>query len=173
MPLACLWNRHRLERHVDGALSARAAHSVAAHVDRCVACRREVERLNRLRTLVHGARPEPTDPDWASFWPGIQAGIMTQAPKPVSDGWWLPLWKPFWGHPRLVFGGVLVSVLTAVLMLWPSPPVSVPTAMATPVVVQDVAATDPERSVMVYSSPDDDVTVIWVFNSDDDRDDQS
>jgi hypothetical protein len=32
------------------------------------------------------------------------------------------------------------------------------------VVVQDVSSADPNRSVMVYSSPDDDVTVIWIFN---------
>jgi len=30
--------------------------------------------------------------------------------------------------------------------------------------VQDVSTSDPNRSVMVYSNPDDDVTVIWVFN---------
>jgi hypothetical protein len=36
--------------------------------------------------------------------------------------------------------------------------------MAAPVQVQDVSTTDPSRSVMVYSNPDDDVTVIWVFN---------
>jgi hypothetical protein len=36
--------------------------------------------------------------------------------------------------------------------------------LAAPVVVQDVSSADPDRSVMVYSSPDDDVTVIWVFN---------
>ena len=30
--------------------------------------------------------------------------------------------------------------------------------------VQEVSSADPDRSVMVYSSPDDDVTVIWVFN---------
>ena len=27
-----------------------------------------------------------------------------------------------------------------------------------------VSTADPDRSVMVYSNPDDDVTVIWVFN---------
>ena len=36
--------------------------------------------------------------------------------------------------------------------------------LAAPVMVQDVSTDDPNRSVMVYSSPDDDVTVIWVFN---------
>jgi hypothetical protein len=37
-------------------------------------------------------------------------------------------------------------------------------AVASPVQVQDVSTTDPDRSVMVFSNPDDDVTVIWVFN---------
>ena len=39
--------------------------------------------------------------------------------------------------------------------------------LAAPVVVQDVASADPDRSVMVYSDPDRGpdrgVTVIWVF----------
>jgi hypothetical protein len=32
------------------------------------------------------------------------------------------------------------------------------------VVVQDVSTADPDHSVMVYSNPDDEMTVIWVFN---------
>jgi hypothetical protein len=38
-------------------------------------------------------------------------------------------------------------------------------AFASQVNVQDVSADDPSRSVMVYSSRDPGVTVIWVFNS--------
>ncbi|MGH7386313.1 MAG: hypothetical protein ACREKG_14140 [Candidatus Rokuibacteriota bacterium] len=90
--------------------------------------------------------------------------IATETPRPVREAWWLPFWRPVWGHPRMVLGGVVVSMLAVTLVLWPSAPVTTPSALAA-VVVQDVSTTDPDRSVMVYSNPDDDVTVIWVFNS--------
>jgi hypothetical protein len=41
----------------------------------------------------------------------------------------------------------------------------VPLAFAGPVVVQDVGTSDPERTVMVYSTPDQALTVIWLFPS--------
>ena len=81
----------------------------------------------------------------------------------ARDPWWLPFWKPVWGHPRVALGGLVISGLAAALVLWPSAETT-KAAMAAPVQVQDVSTTDPSRSVMVYSNPDDDVTVIWVFN---------
>jgi len=57
----------------------------------------------------------------------------------------------------------VVSSLAVALVLWPSAETTT-AAIAAPVQVQDVSTTDPSRSVMVYSNPDDDVTVIWVFN---------
>ena len=61
----------------------------------------------------------------------------------------------------------MAGVLAAVLLLWPLPGREgrVPLAWAGPVVVQDVGTPDPERSVMVYSSPDQALTVIWLFSS--------
>jgi hypothetical protein len=102
------------------------------------------------------------DPGWSGFWPSVRARIPRQTPHPVRESWWLPFWKPVWGHPRVALGSVVVSTLAAALVLWPSPQAT--KAVAAPVQVQDVSTADPDRSVMVYSSPDDDVTVIWVFN---------
>lgn len=162
--LGCLWNRPRLERLVDGALGARPQRAATAHVARCEGCGREVERLRRLRDLVQRAEPRVLDPDWSGFWLGIRTRIANEAPRPVREPWWLPFWKPVWGHPRVALGGVVVSSLAASLVLWSGPQVTVPRALAAPVMVQDVSTADPDRSVMVYSNPDEDVTVIWVFN---------
>ena len=162
--LGCLWNRPRLERLVDGALDPRGSRATAAHLVRCRRCEGEVERLHRLRRLIRGADLQVADPDWSGFWPAVRARIATEAPRPVREAWWLPFWKPVWGHPRVALGSLAVSSLAAAMVLWPSAPVTVPRAVAAPVVVQDVSTADPDRSVMVYSSPDDDVTVIWVFN---------
>ena len=78
----------------------------------------------------------------------------------------MPVWKPFWGHPRLALGGTLAGGLAVALALWPAGEAQVPAAWAAPVVVQDVGTVDPDRSVMVYSSPEHDLTVIWVFTPD-------
>ncbi|MGH7375744.1 MAG: hypothetical protein ACREJY_16130 [Candidatus Rokuibacteriota bacterium] len=160
--LGCLWNRRRLEGFVDGALGSRAGRMAAEHVSGCARCRSEVERLGRLRLLVRCAHAEPADPDWSGFWPSVRTRIARETPQPVRESWWLPFWKPVWGHPRVALGSVAVSTLAAALVLWPSPQAI--KAVAAPVQVQDVSTADPDRSVMVYSSPDDDVTVIWVFN---------
>jgi len=160
--LGCLWNRRRLEGFVDSALGSRAERMTAGHVSGCASCRIEMERLRRLRVLIRSAHAEVTDPDWSGFWPSVRTRIARETPNPVREAWWLPFWKPVWGHPRVAFGGVAVSTLAAALVLWPSPQAT--KAVTAPVQVQDVSTADPNRSVMVYSSPDDDVTVIWVFN---------
>lgn len=166
--LGCLWNRPRLERLVDGALRPRAGRAATSHASRCPRCGGEVEQLTRLRLLVRSAAPDVTDPEWAGFWPALRVRIASEVPRPVHESWWLPFWKPVWGHPRVALGSLMVSSLALGLVLWSSTPVT----LGAPVVVQDVSSADPDRSVMVYSSQEDDVTVIWVFNPGE-QDDQS
>jgi anti-sigma factor RsiW len=162
---ACLWNRSRLERYADGALSPKMTRSVKMHLGHCRDCLRSVERLIQLETLVRSAVPEPSEPDWTGFWAGIQTRVLSEAPRPMEDPWWLPFWRPFWGHPRLAVSGAMVAVLLAVFSLWPLPnrQGQMPLAWAGPVVVQDLSTPDPERTVMVYSTPDQALTVIWLL----------
>jgi len=115
-----------------------------------------------MRSLLRSVASDPAEPDWSAFWSGVQARIAREKPKPVKDAWWLPLWRPFWGHPRLALGGgVLAAALALVLAFGPSDD-----GWAGSVVVQDVSTPDPNKSVMVYSNPEQAVTVIWLFNSD-------
>ncbi|HEV8438883.1 MAG TPA: hypothetical protein VGT40_12370 [Methylomirabilota bacterium] len=109
--------------------------------------------------------PEPSEPDWSGFWPAVRAGIAREKSRPIRDPWWLPLWKPFWGHPRLALGGVMAGVLALIFSVWPGNDGQIPAAWAGPVVVQDVGTTDPDRSVMVYSTSDHTLTVIWLFSA--------
>ena len=92
--------------------------------------------------------------------------IAQETPRVVRDSWWLSLWRPFWGHPRLAVGGALAAGMAVALLFWPA--AETPT-WAEPVVVQDVSTPDPDKSVMVYSTSaaDQPVTVIWLFNSSD------
>jgi len=162
----CLWNRSRLERYADGALGTGGARRVESHAGRCPACLARVESFRRLRTLVHAAAPDAAEPDWSVFWPAVRARILREKPSPVRDSWWMPLWRPFWGHPRLALGsGALAAALVLTVSLWPAGD-DQSLAWAGPVVVQDVSTPDPDRSVMVYSSPDQALTVIWLFSPD-------
>jgi anti-sigma factor RsiW len=166
--LTCLWTRPLLERYADGALTPRVVRSVQVHLGRCQGCLHRTERLARVGTLVRSAAPDPAEPGWQGFWAGIEARILSEEPRPLRSPWWIPLWKPFWGHPRLAMGGVVVTMLAAVLLMWPmsSRQGEGPVAWAGPVVVQDVGTSDPEQPVMVYSTPDQALTVIWLFSSD-------
>jgi len=159
--LTCAWVRSRLDRHADGALGERAGRFVAAHLGRCDACRAAADNLVRLKALVREESPQVADPDWSGFWVTVKARIVSEAPRPVRESWWVPFWKPIWGHPRLAFGGMLMMVLVTAFTFWPVDDA----AFASPVSVQDVSADDPQRSVMVYSSRTHGVTVIWVFGS--------
>jgi anti-sigma factor RsiW len=163
---SCLWMRPRLEGYADSGLDPRLTRAVEAHLAECPHCLAGVERHVRQRSLVMAALPAPAEPDWAGFWPGIQARIaVKETPKPIKDWWWAPVWAPVWGHPRVALGGVMAAVLALFLSLWPGGEGQVFTAWADPVVVQDVGTPDPEGTVMVYSTPDQDLTVIWLFNS--------
>jgi hypothetical protein len=115
--------------------------------------------------------PEPADPDWSSFWHEVHARILSDRPRRFREPWWLPLWKPIWAHPRFAIGGVLAAAITLSLSLWPGSDGGLPAAWAGPVQVQDVETPDPDRSVMVYSSADHGLTVIWVFAPDAGSDD--
>jgi hypothetical protein len=110
----------------------------------------------------------PGPPEWSGFWAGIERRIRVEQPRPMRDPWWLPVWKPFWGHPRLALASA-VTGLAAVALLTTFHPIGQsrpPAAWAAPVMVQDAGTADPDGTVMVYSSPDQDVTVIWLFGSD-------
>src|SRR5574337_1139155 len=96
--LACLWVRRRLERLVDGTLGARAARSIEVHLGRCEGCRAERDRLIRLPALLRDNLTVPADLEWARFWPGVRSRILIEHPAPFKEAWWLPLWKPVWGH---------------------------------------------------------------------------
>lgn len=166
LALGCLWNRSRLEAYADGALEGPAARAVSGHVERCAACQATVEHLTRLRHLVSAETVGGDEPDWSGFWPAVRGRIASERPRPVTEAWWLPFWKPIWGHPRLATVTAALAASLVAFSFWPGEEGEVPVAWAGPVVVQDVSTADPDGSVMVYHTPERDVTVIWVFASD-------
>ncbi len=154
MAWKCFWMKRRLAGYLDGALAGSATEVVAGHLQGCAACRAEVSRLERLQGLLRSTLTAVPDPDWIGFWDGIRRRIASERPRP---------WREAWGwYPRLAFGGAVAGLLLLAALLWPIGPLEGPAPVAG-VVVNAVETTHPDGNVMVFSSPEDDMTVIWVF----------
>jgi hypothetical protein len=105
----------------------------------------------------------PAEPDWTGFWQGVVRGIEDRRDaRPVevpNRRWWQTTWRP-----RLALGGVLAAMLVAVGM-WQLAPGPRPSEAG--VLVTSAHTEDPRGTVMVYSTKEQDVAVVWVFGLDD------
>jgi hypothetical protein len=101
----------------------------------------------------------PAEPDWTGFWQGIVRGIGDRRePRPVraERRWWRPRWA---------LGGALAAALLTSIGVWqwtPGP------RLDAGVLVTSASTEDPRGTVMVYSTPEQDVAVVWVFGLDKD-----
>ena len=175
----CWLIRRRLSAYQDGELSPGARNRVGAHVRGCEPCSRQLEALGRLRTALALDAADPSEAVWTAFWPQVRARITAPAPAPE------PVWKRAWEavrvRPRLGLAPALAAGALAVLAVvapWQHAPQQTPspasvaggpeTASVQPaaldqVVIQSIETEDPDIPVMVYASPESDVTVLWVF----------
>jgi anti-sigma factor RsiW len=156
MSLRCLWLRRWLGAYLDGALPLGRTRAVAAHVADCAGCRGEISRQQRLREALRAALEAPGDPDWSGFWDGIRRRIAARPLPPRRLAWR--------GAPTMAVGSALAAGVALAILFWPVGPVE-PPAPGQGVTVNAVEAS-PDGSVMLFSSPDDDVTVIWVIGPD-------
>lgn len=160
--LTCLFVRRRIGGYLDGALDEKAARSTARHLGGCASCQREAEELRRLRALLQRSlapSARVAEPDWSGFWPAIVRGVedaRLRAPAPAVRTWWRPRWA---------LGGAVAAVVIVSLTLWQT--VFAPFVPDGPVVVSSAHTEDPRGTVMVYSTHEKDVTVVWVLGLDD------
>jgi hypothetical protein len=119
-----------------------------------------------MRALLQRAlssSPSWVAPDWSGFWPGIVRGIEDagrESPPVAAQGRW---WRPRW-----TLGGAVAAAGLVSLMFWPTLP-----GLLTPdppVVVSSAHTEDPRGTVMVYSTHEKDVTVVWVLGLDESSD---
>jgi len=160
--LTCYRARRRLDAFVDGALATADVRWVAAHVTACPRCGAEAQALRRLQAALRQAVMPGEPGDWTGFWPGVVRGIEASRRQPVS----VPArrsWKP---RLAVGFGGALAAGLLATLTLWP--PFFSPSYPEGAIVVSAADTTHPRGTVMVYTPPEKDVAVVWVFGVDDD-----
>jgi len=156
--LICYFTRRKLGAYLDGVLDAGAARSTGAHLAGCTACQAEADELRRLRRLLQ-SHVRAAEPDWSGFWPGIVRGIRdARIERPVAAG--DPnRWRPRWAVGGALAAGLLVS---AGVWQWALGPVESEAGIS----VSHARTDDPRGSVMVYTSPERDVAVVWVFDVD-------
>jgi anti-sigma factor RsiW len=173
----CWFVRRRLGGYQDGELSPGARDRVGAHVQRCESCGRELAALGRLRAGLAFEGADPPEAVWATFWPQVRARIAVPAPAP--DPVWRRAWDGVRSRPRLGLAPAVAALALAILAVvapWQrtpqAPPLTPPTgpdvatvqpAVLDQVVIQSIETDDPDVPVMVYASPESDVTVLWVF----------
>jgi hypothetical protein len=122
---------------------------------------------------------EPSGAVWTAFWPQVRARITESAP--AREEAWRQAWGSLRARPRLGLAPALAAGVLAVLAMvapWqrtpqgPSTPPPITAALDTSgiqpaaldqVVIQSIETEDPDVPVMVYASPESDVTVLWVF----------
>jgi anti-sigma factor RsiW len=157
--LTCYLTRRRIGAYLDGVLEGRSAQAAARHLTACGRCRHEADSLQHLQATLRRTLGAPATPDWTGFWPGIVRGIEERRERvPTGAG------ARILARPRLAFGGALAAAVVVSLTLWQllSPPV-VPGA---PVTVRSADTEHPGATVMVYTSAEQDLAVVWVFGLD-------
>jgi hypothetical protein len=134
------------------------------HVASCAACRAEADALRRLRALLHRSLT-PAEPDWSGFWQGVVRGIedgREARPLAARRARWQGALRPRWA-----LGGALAAALLVTLGVWQFGPSGPETpAAGAGVMVTSARTEDPRGTVMAYSTPEQDVAVVWVFGLD-------
>lgn len=155
--------RRRIGAYLDGALDEGWARAAATHLESCAACRREADELRRLKLLMSRVASPAGSPDWTGFWPGVVRGIEDgRVRKPPEIGWRWP--RAAW-RPRLALGGALAAALLVSVGVWQTL-YTTPAVSRAGVVVSAANTEVPDVTVMVYTPPERDLAVVWVFDRD-------
>jgi anti-sigma factor RsiW len=152
--------RRRLGAYLDGALTEPRARGVEDHLASCAVCRTELDALRRLKVAFQRSLRVP-EPDWTGFFQGVVRGIEDQrlrAPLPdrlVRRSVWRSQWA---------MGGALAAMVLLSVTLWQNLGVSPVPMTDDPVVVNTASTGQSDGGVMVYSTPDKAVTVVWLLD---------
>lgn len=107
--------------------------------------------------MLRESAPSPTLPDWTGFWEGVRRG--TDAPRPA-------LRTPLRWRPRLVAGTAAAIAVGASVILWQFPRAPFTSQAAAAITVNSADTSHPRGTVMIYSPPEKDLAVVWVFAED-------
>ena len=155
--LTCYRTRRRIGAYLNDALTDRASATTAAHIATCAGCHDELTTLRRLGTMLRESALAPTPPDWTGFWEGVRRGI--EAPQVEVRA------RPRW-RPRLVASAAAALVVGASVFLWQFPRGPFTLQAAAAISVNSADTNHPRGTVMIYSPPERDLAVVWVFADD-------
>ena len=111
-----------------------------------------------MKALVAEVAAVP-EPDWTGFFPGIVRGIQDSRRPVVEERAPARRWWRQWA-----MGGAALASMALAFLLWQGG--YVPGAAEAGVVVNAAETEQPGGTVMVYTSPDKELAVVWVFESD-------
>ena len=123
--MECLRVSELITDYSVGLLEGRQLQAMEAHLDRCAACRAELDELNQVMAAVelHGGLEPPTN-----LWVGIQARIegglepaLEPALAPRRASFWERFRVPRWALGAAA-GGVAAAGLAFALLFNPRPP---------------------------------------------------
>ena len=97
-------------------------------------------------------------PDWTGFWEGVRRGIEAPAVELRTRSRRL--------RPRLVAGTAAALAVVASVIFWQIPRTPFTSQAAAAVSVNSADTHRPGGTVMIYSSPEKDLAVVWVFTED-------
>ena len=107
--------------------------------------------------MLRESAPSPAPPDWTGFWEGVRRGIET----PRLERGARPRWRP-----RLVASAAAALAVGASVFLWQLPRAPFTPQAAAAISVNSADTKHPRGTVMIYSPPEKDLAVVWVFADD-------
>jgi hypothetical protein len=155
--LTCYRTRRRIGAYLDDALGDRASSRAAAHIGTCARCQSELVSLRRLATMLRQSAPVAPLPEWTGFWEGIVRRIDA---SPVAMRA-----RPRW-RPRLVAASAAALVVGVSVALWQTPWSPSTSRAVAAISVNSADTTHPGGTVMVYTPPEKDLAVVWLFSDD-------
>ena len=102
--------------------------------------------------------PSPARPDWTGFWEGVRRGV--EAPRVEVRA------RPRRLRPRLVVGTAAALAVGASVIFWQIPRTPLTSQAVAAVTVNSADTHRPGGTVMIYSPPERDLAVVWVFAED-------
>ena len=156
--LTCYRTRRRIGAYLDDALGNRASSKASAHIAGCLRCHDELASLRRLGAMLRERSPAPALPDWTGFWEGVRRGIEAPAVELRT--------RPRRRRARLVAGTAAALAVGASVIFWQIPRAPFTSQAAAAVTVNSADTSRPGGTVMIYSPPEKDLVVVWVFTED-------
>ena len=108
--------------------------------------------------MLRESAPSPVLPDWTGFWEGVRRGI--EVPR-VEVRTRVPRLRP-----RLVAGTAAALAVGAAVIFWQIPRTPLTSQASAAVTVNSADTHRPGGTVMIYSPPERDLAVVWVFSED-------